>query len=179
MPYYAVAKGKQTIINKNCVYKNCCTDACRENMNGYSGACFKKFDTQAECQQFISNNSESSSSSNGFSSGSYSGGGYVALPGPSRSYSGAAAQGKRSCGGRINVWTDGSCPGNGRNATAAGRGVYFDDNHPWNVTERADGPRLDRELDGTIDVKWQHVPGHSGNYGNVQADKLARKGATK
>ncbi|KAL3116159.1 hypothetical protein niasHT_002163 [Heterodera trifolii] len=37
--------------------------------------------------------------------------------------------------------------------------------------------RLDNLTKGTIDVKFEKVAGHSGDYGNDQADLLARRGA--
>ncbi|XP_059607393.1 ribonuclease H1-like [Phlebotomus argentipes] len=142
----------------------------------------------------------------------------------------------------VDVWTDGSCPGNGPNASRGGIGVFWDDDHPWNVSQRARGRtnnsceieaatvalqiakdenidklrintdseflincvlkwmpiwrnngwinasgnpvrnrhelmELDDELDESIRVYWNHVPGHKGNYGNRMADKLARRGA--
>ncbi|XP_055677598.1 ribonuclease H1-like [Lutzomyia longipalpis] len=144
--------------------------------------------------------------------------------------------------GYVHAWTDGSCPGNGLNATRGGRGVYFKDNTSWNISERVDGPTtnssmeiqaarraceiarshgvrrlkihtdseflvnsvndlmhtwkqngwrktdgssvvnkddfqaLDRAMSG-MDVKFEHVRGHAGNYENTQADLLARKAA--
>ncbi|XP_055716327.1 ribonuclease H1-like [Phlebotomus papatasi] len=142
--------------------------------------------------------------------------------------------------GYMNCWTDGCCLGNG---LSAGRGVFFGDNHQWNVWEKASGAPtntiaeiqaarraieiakrngvrklriycdslqvieavklwipnwkmngwrttdghevinkkdymdLDQALDGTIAVELKHVAAHSGDYGNNQADRLARKGA--
>ncbi|GAB0092785.1 Ribonuclease H1 [Sergentomyia squamirostris] len=47
----------------------------------------------------------------------------------------------------------------------------------YHVKNKIDFMQLDDELDGTIEVVWVHVPAHSGDYGNDQADQLARDGA--
>ncbi|KAI0984116.1 hypothetical protein GJ496_003080 [Pomphorhynchus laevis] len=44
------------------------------------------------------------------------------------------------------------------------------------VKNRSDLEELDR-LCYQVDVAWQHVPGHSGDFGNEKADQLAREGA--
>ena len=51
MPYYAVAKGRQIGIYTTWT-------ECKEMINGYSQAIFKKFDTKNEAEIFIINNSE-------------------------------------------------------------------------------------------------------------------------
>jgi ribonuclease HI len=38
---------------------------------------------------------------------------------------------------------------------------------------------LDKAINKMNEVILEHVPGHSGNYGNNQTDKLAKQGATK
>ncbi|GAB0092782.1 Ribonuclease H1 [Sergentomyia squamirostris] len=246
MPFYAVAKGRQVGVCNS-------WDECKANVTGYSGARYKKFNTVAECQEFIAQNSSGASKilsshegSNLGSSPKIGSGTSAAVSVPSvgciRTYSSCP---EYSEDGYRNVWTDGACPGNGQNANTAGRGVFFGKDHPWNISERADGPptnnrgeiqaawraiqvakqhgetklrintdsdfliksiekympkwklngwktangqkvknkddflRLDAELDGTIDVKWKHVRGHKGIYGNEQADLLARQGAAK
>lgn len=47
MPYYAVAKGRARGVYTD-------WDACRQNVNGYSGAVYKKFLTLLEAQAFLS-----------------------------------------------------------------------------------------------------------------------------
>uniref|UniRef100_A0A182SRB2 Ribonuclease H1 n=1 Tax=Anopheles maculatus TaxID=74869 RepID=A0A182SRB2_9DIPT len=49
MPYYAVAKGRQVGIFS--------TPECQAQVNGFTGARFKKFPTQAEAQNFITTHS--------------------------------------------------------------------------------------------------------------------------
>ena len=49
MPYYAVVKGRQIGIYTTWT-------ECKEMINGYSQAIFKKFDTKNEAEIFIINN---------------------------------------------------------------------------------------------------------------------------
>ncbi|XP_034246488.1 ribonuclease H1 isoform X2 [Thrips palmi] len=145
--------------------------------------------------------------------------------------------------GFVIVYTDGACPKNGFNATKAGIGVWFNDQHPLNVSKGVTGRFTNNSaeieaatvavqtaahagisklcimtdsqfliscmtqwLDGwkrknwkTVknepvivkdeilaleqacrdldEVKWVHVRGHEGVYGNERADELARNGA--
>ncbi|KAF6105962.1 hypothetical protein HJG60_016412 [Phyllostomus discolor] len=44
------------------------------------------------------------------------------------------------------------------------------------VINREDFVELDRLVQG-MDIRWVHVPGHSGLVGNEEADRLAREGA--
>ncbi|XP_054422665.1 ribonuclease H1 [Pteronotus mesoamericanus] len=44
------------------------------------------------------------------------------------------------------------------------------------VVNREDFEELDRLVQG-MDIRWMHVPGHSGLTGNEEADRLAREGA--
>ncbi|KAM9918544.1 hypothetical protein OXX59_008584 [Metschnikowia pulcherrima] len=55
MPYYAVAKGRSAGVY------NSWSD-CKDNVNGYSGATYKKFNTQSEAQNFVSSRSDGGSS---------------------------------------------------------------------------------------------------------------------
>ncbi|CAF0813971.1 unnamed protein product [Didymodactylos carnosus] len=50
------------------------------------------------------------------------------------------------------VYTDGCCLSNGQKESRAGYGVYWEDNHPWNVSEHLDGPPTNNraELMGSI-----------------------------
>lgn len=98
---------------------------CEQNVKGYSGASFKKFDTLAEAQSFSSGGAAPASSS-GYSGSSYcgysssSGGGYNSSSGDHRFH-----VANDSSSGRNVVYTDGSCINNGRSGASAGYGVYF------------------------------------------------------
>ena len=132
---------------------------------------------------------------------------------------------------RLVLWTDGACRNNGTNKEIAGVGVYFADNHPYNIVYkmlgnlstpvtnnraemmavilalkkchtnliktieiRTDSQYIVNIITGVnkahknkdlwdqlvkltqgIDIKWTHVRGHVGIYGNEQADMLANR----
>lgn len=44
------------------------------------------------------------------------------------------------------------------------------------VINKEDFMELDKLSQG-MDIKWMHIPGHSGFVGNEEADRLAREGA--
>lgn len=46
------------------------------------------------------------------------------------------------------------------------------------VVNKEDFQKLD-ELNGELEVKWMHIPGHAGYLGNEEADRLSREGAAK
>lgn len=137
--YYAVARGKSVGVYR-------LWDECKSNTLGYSNSSFKKFDSPAAAQSFISANqaggsggSSSGGSSGGFSFGSssssgggYSGGGYSGgdySGGYSGGSSSKASSSKTSSGGsskRSAVYVDGASRGNGKGGTPkSGYGVYY------------------------------------------------------
>uniref|UniRef100_A0A1B0D8C2 Ribonuclease H1 n=1 Tax=Phlebotomus papatasi TaxID=29031 RepID=A0A1B0D8C2_PHLPP len=136
MPFYAVAKGKTPGVYKT-------WDECKANVNGFSGARYKKFSTLPECHKFIEQEGVSASTSQKPKQNNWKGKSLADLcpnlllnRGIKRKHSDVEDRDDDF----VDVWTDGACPGNGKNATSAGRGVFFGDDHPWNVAERADGP---------------------------------------
>lgn len=155
MPYYAVAKGSKTGVYNN-------WSDCKAQVNGYSGASFKKFNTAAEANAFVSSggNSSGGSSSGGYSRGGSSSSGY------SRGYSGSSSSGYSGgySGGNYSggyssssiskpssskvtkssrVYVDGASRGNGKSANApSGYGVYWGPNDPRNAAVPLD--KVDR-----------------------------------
>uniref|UniRef100_A0A1B0CLB5 Ribonuclease H1 n=1 Tax=Lutzomyia longipalpis TaxID=7200 RepID=A0A1B0CLB5_LUTLO len=255
MPFYAVARGKRVGVYHT-------WDECKSNVNGFSGARYKKFSTMDECLTFIEENrsgpvlaSTSGATANVVrrKNNSWKGKSLAELTpgmqlkrGIKRSHpDDDEEKEKKKKDDFLDVWTDGACPNNGAGATTAGMGVFFGDDHPWNISERVVGtatnnrgeiqasrraieiakqhgvkklrintdsnflinsvtswmPRwkkngwkttgkgdvknkdefllIDKELDGSIEVEWRHVPGHKGVYGNEKADELARLGAVE
>lgn len=137
MKYYAVANGRS-----NGVYNS--WDSCKEQVNGYLGAVYKKFDTLSAAQNFASGGSSLSSSSSGGYERSY-GGGYGG--GYSDSYGGSyggsysrSSKSSRSSSNRVSkpstsskqvtkIYVDGASRGNGKAGVAkSGYGVYFGEN---------------------------------------------------
>lgn len=120
MPYYAVQNGKS-----NGVYSD--WDSCKSQVNGYSGAVYKKFNSASEAQTFAN------------SSGGYSGSAYGSTSSRSTSSgstscrSGSYGSGSSSSG-QQSIYTDGASRGNGRSSNPpSGYGVYYGNNHPKNA----------------------------------------------
>ena len=156
MPYYAVAKGSKTGVYNN-------WSDCKAQVNGYSGASFKKFNTAAEANAFVSSGGNSSSrSSGGYSGGGSSSGGYSrggSSSGYSGGYSGRSYSGGSYSGGYSSssiskpssskvtkssrVYVDGASRGNGKSSNApSGYGVYWGPNDPRNAAVPLD--KVDR-----------------------------------
>jgi len=50
------------------------------------------------------------------------------------------------------VYSDGCCFANGSAAAKAGYGVYWDDNHPWNISERLHGEQTNQRAELTAAI---------------------------
>lgn len=124
MPYYAVAKGRSAGVYSS-------WSDCENQVKGYSGAQFKKFDTAADARAFVQGGSGYGSSSNSYasSSGSYS----------YSSYSHSGRGFERDSDGFVQVYTDGACSSNGQYGAKAGKGVYWGEGHRLNVSEPVSG----------------------------------------
>ncbi|XP_053663175.1 ribonuclease H1-like [Anopheles marshallii] len=159
MPFYAVAKGRQVGIFAT-------WPECQAQVNGFTGARFKKFTTKAEAQQFITTHAgsgdntgsvltankqpstnwkgkRSASSSSTFASCSKQAKKTILLeevPVPVRK---KVQYGEHNFlqdnDGFVHVYTDGSCEGNGTAQAAAGVGVYFDEGHALNTSKPVSG----------------------------------------
>lgn len=101
MPYYAVARGRTTGVFNN-------WNACKEQVDGYPSAIFRKFDSAGSAHDFLE--SHGCSSVNGYSFDT-------------------------DFQGYVIVYTDGACFSNGAYGARAGIGVYWGDDHPLNVAE--------------------------------------------
>lgn len=132
MPYYAVAKGRLTGVYSN-------WSDCKSNVNGYSGARYKKFNTLSEATQFAqsgsSNSSRSSTSTSSSDNLNYhrsrSSGGihkpstvHSATQIPSLNSSVPRASSTRS--NHQKIYVDGASRGNGKSGIPKlGYGVYY------------------------------------------------------
>uniref|UniRef100_A0A182PMM8 Ribonuclease H1 n=1 Tax=Anopheles epiroticus TaxID=199890 RepID=A0A182PMM8_9DIPT len=158
MPYYAVAKGRQVGIFST-------WPECQAQVNGFTGARFKKFPTEAEAKAFIA--------TNGGNGGSVLAG---KKPSTAPSWSGKRSASSSSTNGEtpnkqpkktillekapapvsklvkhglysfleddngfVHVYTDGSCEGNGTARAVAGLGVYFAEGHALNTAKPVSG----------------------------------------
>ncbi|XP_076674806.1 ribonuclease H1 [Andrena cerasifolii] len=155
--YYAVAKGRKPGIYST-------WDQCKTQVHQYSGPVYKKFSSQAEAENFIKQNANSTK------------GNKLSVAAPAfgkrslqqRSASSDASNEKPSSkkrklivinelnsectapkktpsdyiidkDGYVNVYTDGACSKNGRKGSRAGIGVWFGDDHPMNVSKALEG----------------------------------------
>ncbi|XP_058121341.1 ribonuclease H1 [Anopheles ziemanni] len=110
MPFYAVAKGRQVGIYNT-------WPECQQQVNGFTGARFKKFATESEANNFVQQNSGGSSAVSSTNWG----------------------RGSTDDDGFVHVYTDGSCEGNGQAHAAAGLGVYFGEGHALNTAQPVSG----------------------------------------
>lgn len=140
MPYYAVAKGKNTGVYND-------WSSCKENVSNYSGARYKKFNSQQEAQAFVqSKGSYQSLSDFGGNSGSYSSYGHSSSQGSGSSSKGVHARGSATKPGSEtrssniskpskHIYTDGASRGNGKAGTpASGYGVYYGEGDSRNAS---------------------------------------------
>ncbi|KAL3869080.1 hypothetical protein ACJMK2_041806 [Sinanodonta woodiana] len=250
MPYYAVRKGRKIGIFHD-------WESCREQVNGFAGARYKKFSSEAEAQNFIvaednkpgssggltgcsSNNQKGKKGSSQYSFNTkhplsakdssdipvYPHGKHVSLvgaqtkfskpctqivgqgvkrmyctdnpsenngdddeklnkrrrlvaeflddfdssaqstisPGSSLDASSSVSSPVKSRQKYITVYTDGACENNGRCGATAGIGVYWGDDHPWNVSE----PLLGRQTNNRAEI-----------HAACRAVKIARQNGIK
>ncbi|KAG5670564.1 hypothetical protein PVAND_000818 [Polypedilum vanderplanki] len=164
MPFYAVAKGKETGIYST-------WDDCQLQVKGFSGAIYKKFKTKAEAEEFIEKKSEPvkkkrkieyteedeirdilkfvetcedeeipTSSTNKSTNKDYSKPKIKSeLPGETTLKKYGKYIFNEDANGFVHVFTDGSCESNGSKFARAGLGVYFGKNHPLNASEPVKG----------------------------------------
>ena len=112
MVYYAVARGNKTGIFQNWVF-------CKDAIDGFPDACFKKFEIQEEAQKFIDENS---------------GGKKLPISTSRKTY----LKNQFDVDVEQFVYTDGACINNGRPDAVAGMGIYFGENDKRNVSRRVD-----------------------------------------
>ncbi|KAJ2402881.1 hypothetical protein GGI23_000390 [Coemansia sp. RSA 2559] len=152
---------------------------CQQNVSGYSGAQFKRFDTQAAAQAFMdgsnagtgyTTNNSGSGSGSGYSGSGYSGSGY------SRD-SGFTAGGGND---RTVVYTDGASSGNGTSGARAGYGVYFGQGDPRNISAPLEGPRQTNQRAELQAIKSALESAPAGGVVNIHTDsKYAIDSSTK
>ncbi|KAK0567591.1 hypothetical protein OC844_000174 [Tilletia horrida] len=147
--FYAVRKGRQPGVYLT-------WEECQNMVNGFRGAVFKKFATEAEAQDFINGTFTSANVSRGSAASASSSSPSSSTAGKKRSASEAnLAQHNSSVGNsqtnlcstsanrrRINVYCDGASSANGQARARAGWGVWFEDMQYQHLNEarRLPGP---------------------------------------
>eukprot|EP00124_Ichthyophonus_hoferi_P000957 Ihof_evm4s42 gene=Ihof_evmTU4s42 len=179
MPYYAVANGRTPGLYNT-------WEECKNQTNGYSGAKYQKFKTKEEAQRFVDGGNQGIKANVASYSikkvapnpvkkpepctfGTYNQTEYGSKvkqhqvsPDQPRwtPYSHSAPIHKPSTSSKcMEVYTDGSCLGNGKEGAAAGYGVWWGHNHSWNESERLEGPQTNQrgELKAAINaIKKAH-----------------------
>lgn len=112
MKYYAVSIGYLPGIYNN-------WEDCKKNVIGFKGAKYKKFNNIIEAQNFINNNNVLDD--------------YFNLTDNNSNMN-------INENSILNVYTDGSCYGNGNNISYGGYGIYFSQNDNRNLSEPLLGP---------------------------------------
>ena len=155
--YYAVAKGRNPGIYST-------WDQCKTQVHQFSGPIYKKFNSQAEAENFIKQNANSTKGSGWTAAAPAFGKRSIQQRGASSDASSEKPSSKKrklilinelnsECtaakktpsdyiidkDGYVNVYTDGACSSNGRKNSRAGIGVWFGDGHPMNVSKPVEG----------------------------------------
>ncbi|CEG79722.1 hypothetical protein RMATCC62417_14153 [Rhizopus microsporus] len=136
--FYAVRVGRHQGVYRNWA-------DCKEQVNGVSGAKFKKFNSLEEAQGFVdAENSNYSQPSYSRSTDNYEKEEVYSTPRNTQSqtyqrYSPYASQ--RTHSRKTVVYTDGASAGNGQVGARAGYGVYWGDNDPRNLSRPLEGSK--------------------------------------
>ncbi|PWN21542.1 hypothetical protein BCV69DRAFT_173169 [Microstroma glucosiphilum] len=134
--YYAVQSGRSVGVYDTWA-------ECKQAVDGYSGASFKRFDSHDQASAFAGGSGSASggsrysapttSSRSGYGSSDYGSSDY--------SYRAPRAQAAPAPSRRDNIYIDGAAPGNGRDGSRAGYGIYHENqaNQHLNRSERLNG----------------------------------------
>jgi ribonuclease HI len=113
MPFYAIAQGTIPGIVNTWM-------ECKNRIDGYKNAIYKKFDLEEEAEVFILKN--------------------TVKPKPKSNLDTKIVEIEQSDFiPDYYVYTDGACSNNGAKSAEAGIGIYFGENDPRNVSQRVDG----------------------------------------
>ncbi|CAF1044314.1 unnamed protein product [Rotaria sordida] len=134
MPYYVVRQGKIPGIYNT-------WNECKEQIDRFSGAEYKKFDKHSDAQEYLDDTIQEYSSKSIVSS-------YEKLTVSDTN----SDQGKYTI-----VYSDGCCFGNGYSGSKGGYGVYWDDDHPWNISERLQGDPTNQRAELTAAISAMEV----------------------
>ncbi|KAM4771201.1 ribonuclease H1-like [Rhinophrynus dorsalis] len=204
MPY-GVRKGRQTGVYQT-------WDECREQVDRYPSAQYKKFPSYHEAQNFVERSGQASchpsagGSNDVYIDGSClrngqegSRGGIGVYWGPNNPHNVSERLEGRATNQRAELEAARRAVQQARSQNKTSLDINTDSKftvdgmtkwvpkwkeNGWktsdgrDVVNKKEFENLDKLCTG-MDVKWRHVPGHSGNVGNEMADQLARRGAMK
>jgi ribonuclease HI len=148
MPVYAVARGKEVGIYKTWA-------ECSMNTQGYPGAVYKKLDSVAEAENYITDYNNKIATKNVIQKENKS---TTLLSKSKLDMTGFEAD--------YYVYTDGACSNNGHKSAQAGIGIYFGQGDPRNVSIKVEG----KQSNNTAELgALRHL------YGIIRADLAAGK----
>ena len=122
MTYYAVANGRNIGIFSN-------WNDCKNSVNGYKNALYKKFDTKTEADDYIKINSTTTNTklnSNNITSFF-------------NKIDTTQTTNNEDFIPEYYVYTDGACSNNGKSNALAGIGIFFDINDNRNLSKKIEG----------------------------------------
>lgn len=133
--YYAVQSGRSVGVYDTWA-------ECKQAVDGYSGASFKRFDSHDQASAFAGGSGsargsgyggQTTSSRSDYGSSDYRSSDY--------SYGAPRAQAAHAPSRRENIYIDGAAPGNGRDGSRAGYGIYHENraNQHLDRSERLEG----------------------------------------
>ncbi|XP_054855222.1 ribonuclease H1 isoform X1 [Eublepharis macularius] len=165
--FYAVRNGRRTGVYHS-------WEECKEQVNKYQNASFKKFSTEEDAWDFVNGESSQSASFSGMANerqqnNTYGGNkttfwsDYSSYKRPSEEPTESKRKRKRTkytevpdttsgnslsyMGDYAVVYTDGCCSSNGRHKARAGTGVYWGPAHPLNSSERLPGRQTNQRAE--------------------------------
>ena len=148
--YYGVARGRNPGVYDN-------WEDCQIEVHQYSHSLYKKFSSRAEAESFVQRNSDSS-----YNPCSARSAAYFDDSDDSDDSDYEYTEPKRYSfniddDGYVIVYTDGACISNGRDNPRAGVGVWFEDNHPMNVSKPLRGRATNNraEIEAVIEAAIQ------------------------
>ena len=141
MPFYAVANGRNTGIFTN-------WNDCKNSVNGYRNAKYKKFDTKEEANYFFNKNKRHTNDDNIQSQNKCK---------DSLDESGCIETNKDNYNAEQYVYTDGSCVNNGTSNAIAGIGIYFGINDNRNVSKKLKGKQTNNTSEISAIIEVYHI----------------------
>ena len=146
MVYYAVANGRTIGVFKTWT-------ECKESVNGFKHACFKKFNTKAEAEAFVVENKVENK---------------IIVEEPKEPKEQEEQEAPKEIASIDDVaeddfkpdyyvYTDGACSNNGRKNAMAGIGIYFGKDDPRNVSREVVGKQTNNTAELTAIIETFYI----------------------
>lgn len=142
MPYYAVHQGKI-----NSVFTS--WNDCKESINGYSGAIYKKFNNRNDAENFVKYGNNGNSKNEEKKLMNKNNHEHIKIN--------IKKINKKEFIPDIYVYTDGACSKNGSSNARAGLGVYFGENDPRNLAKPIEGKQTNNVAEISAIIETYHI----------------------